>query len=122
MTSKKDQVQYWMNKEEPYSYVSVREFSEAFQSFHVGRRLGDELSVPFPKEKSHPSALTRDRYGVSKKMLLKACVDREFLLMKRNSFVYIFKLTQVSKIVVDMQKISSFSKSASVEGDYSFAS
>lgn len=109
MTSKKDQVQYWMNKEEPYGYVSVREFSEAFQSFHAGRRLGDELSVPFPREKSHPTALTTDRYGVSKKMLLKACVDREFLLMKRNSFVYIFKLTQVS-----MQKVSYIPISKSV--------
>nr|QVT92295.1 ABC transporter [Salvia miltiorrhiza] len=95
VTSKKDQVQYWMNKDEPYSYVSVKEFSEAFQSFHVGRKLGDELAVPFNKAKSHPTALTSDRYGVSKKMLLKACVDREFLLMKRNSFVYIFKLIQI---------------------------
>ncbi|KAH6757589.1 hypothetical protein C2S51_038737 [Perilla frutescens var. frutescens] len=95
VTSKKDQVQYWTNKDEPYNYVSVKEFSEAFQSFHVGRKLGDELAVPFIKEKSHPTALTTDRYGVSKKMLLKACVDREFLLMKRNSFVYIFKLTQL---------------------------
>lgn len=95
MTSKKDQVQYWMHRDEPYTYVSVKEFSEAFQSFHVGRKLGDELAIPFDKKKSHPDALTTDRYGVSKKMLLKACVDREFLLMKRNSFVYIFKETQV---------------------------
>ncbi|KAK6162154.1 hypothetical protein DH2020_001995 [Rehmannia glutinosa] len=95
VTSKKDQEQYWINKDEPYSYVSVKEFSEAFQSFHVGRKLGDELAVPFPKGKSHPAALTKNKYGVSKKELLKACVAREFLLMKRNSFVYIFKMIQV---------------------------
>ncbi|KAL1532447.1 transcription factor, variant 2 [Salvia divinorum] len=100
VTSKKDQVQYWTHKDEPYSYVSVKEFSEAFQSFHVGRKLGDELAVPFDKAKSHPTALTTDRYGVSKKMLLKACVDREFLLMKRNSFVYIFKLAQIIMMAI----------------------
>ncbi|GFP96043.1 pleiotropic drug resistance protein 1 [Phtheirospermum japonicum] len=95
VTSKKDQEQYWMNKDEPYNYISAKEFSEAFQSFHVGRKLGDELSVPFPKETSHPAALTTDKYGLSRKELLKACVAREFLLMKRNSFVYIFKMTQL---------------------------
>ncbi|KAL8521925.1 hypothetical protein ACS0TY_012179 [Phlomoides rotata] len=95
VTSKKDQEQYWINKDEPYNYVSAKEFSEAFQSFHIGRKLGDELAVPFDKEKSHPYALTTEKYGVSRKELLKACVAREFLLMKRNSFVYIFKMTQL---------------------------
>ncbi|CAA0810634.1 ABC transporter G family member 40 [Striga hermonthica] len=96
VTSKKDQEQYWINRDEPYSYVTVQEFSEAFQSFHIGRRLGDELAVPFSKEKSHPAALTTNKYGVSKKELVKACVAREFLLMKRNSFVYIFKMIQLT--------------------------
>lgn len=74
----------------------MEEFSEAFQSFHVGKKLGDELATPFDKSKSHPAALTTKKYGASKKELLKACISRELLLMKRNSFVYIFKLTQVS--------------------------
>lgn len=78
----------------------MNEFSEAFQAFHVGRDLREELAVPFDKEKSHPAALTRSRYGVSKKELLKACIDRELLLMKRNSFVYIFRTCQVSLIVL----------------------
>lgn len=95
VTSKKDQEQYWKNKDEPYNYVSVKEFSEAFLSFHVGRKLGDELATPFNKSKNHPAALNTKKYGISKKELLKACVAREFLLMKRNSFVYIFKLIKV---------------------------
>lgn len=69
---------------------------EAFQSFHVGRKLGDELSTPFDKSKNHPAALTTKRFGVGMKDLLKACILREYLLMKRNSFVYIFKVTQVN--------------------------
>jgi hypothetical protein len=98
VTSRKDQEQYWANKDEPYSFVSVKEFGEAFQSFHIGQKLGDELAIPFDKSKGHPAALTTKKYGVSKKELFKACVSRELLLMKRNSFVYIFKMFQVSSI------------------------
>ncbi|KAL4626335.1 hypothetical protein ACB092_05G088900 [Castanea dentata] len=95
VTSRKDQEQYWAHKDEPYNFVTVQEFAEAFQSFHVGRSIGDELSVPYDKSKSHPAALTTNKYGVNKKELLKANFSREYLLMKRNSFVYIFKLTQL---------------------------
>ncbi|XP_068648074.1 pleiotropic drug resistance protein 1-like [Aristolochia californica] len=96
VTSRKDQQQYWLRKEEPYGFVPVKEFADAFQSFHIGRQLGEELTTPFDKTKSHPAALTTSKYGVSKKELLKACVSREYLLMKRNSFVYIFKMCQLT--------------------------
>ncbi|KAL0393951.1 UNVERIFIED_CONTAM: Pleiotropic drug resistance protein 1 [Sesamum latifolium] len=96
VTSRKDQQQYWARRDEPYRFISVSEFAEAFQSYVVGRRIGDELAVPFDKTKSHPAALTTTKYGLGKKELLKACTDREFLLMKRNSFVYYFKLFQAS--------------------------
>ncbi|WJX79095.1 transcription factor [Trifolium repens] len=92
VTSRKDQEQYWEHKDQPYSFVTAEEFSDAF---HVGRRLGDELGTEFDKSKSHPAALTTKKYGVGKLELYKACLSREFLLMKRNSFVYIFKLGQV---------------------------
>ncbi|KAG6665324.1 hypothetical protein I3843_02G131600 [Carya illinoinensis] len=95
VTSRKDQEQYWARKDEPYSFVTTKEFAEAFQSFHVGRRIGDELATPYDKTKSHPAALTTKKYGVSKKELLKASFSREYLLMKRNSFVYVFKLSQL---------------------------
>ncbi|XP_025012241.2 pleiotropic drug resistance protein 1 isoform X2 [Ricinus communis] len=95
VTSRKDQEQYWARKDEPYSFVSVKEFAETFQSFHIGQKLGDELATPFDKSKCHPTALTTKKYGLSKKELLKACISRELLLMKRNSFFYIFKMTQI---------------------------
>ncbi|KAL0903814.1 hypothetical protein M5K25_025867 [Dendrobium thyrsiflorum] len=91
VTSKKDQQQYWQRHDEPYRFVPVREFAEAFQSFHVGEKLTNELSVPYDKSKEHPAALTISKYGVSTKELLKACFSREYLLMKRNSFVYGFR-------------------------------
>ncbi|KAL0905672.1 hypothetical protein M5K25_024110 [Dendrobium thyrsiflorum] len=95
VTSRKDQHQYWAHKEEPYCYVSVNEFTEAFQSFHVGLKLGVELSTPFDRSRNHPAALTTSKYGISKMELLKVCTSREWLLMKRNSFVYIFKVVQL---------------------------
>ncbi|KAK1305958.1 putative pleiotropic drug resistance protein 7 [Acorus calamus] len=95
VTSRKDQQQYWANRDVPYRYISVNEFTESFQSFHVGRRIGEELSVPFDRSKNHPAALTTDNYGISKTELLKANISREYLLMKRNSFVYIFKVVQI---------------------------
>ncbi|WCJ40642.1 ABC transporter G family member 40 [Euphorbia peplus] len=100
VTSRKDQMQYWARNDEPYRFLTVKEFAEAFQSFHVGRKLGDELSTPFDKAKSHPAALTTNKYGVNKKELFKACFSREFLLMKRNSFFYIFKFCQLIMMAV----------------------
>ena len=97
VTSRKDQEQYWVRKNEPYSFVTVTEFAEAFQSFHLGRMIGDELAVPFDKTKNHPAALTTEKYGVNKKELLKANFSREYLLMKRNSFVYVCEICQVKK-------------------------
>ncbi|XP_058112249.1 pleiotropic drug resistance protein 1-like [Magnolia sinica] len=95
VTSRKDQQQYWVNQDEPYSYIPVKAFAEAFQSFHVGKKLGDELAIPFDKSKSHPAALTTSGFGASMKELLKACTAREYLLMKRNSFVFIFRISQL---------------------------
>ncbi|KAG5228963.1 ABC transporter family protein [Salix suchowensis] len=96
VTSSKDQMQYWARRDVPYRFITVKEFAVAFQSFHEGRRLGNELAVPFDKSKSHPAALTTKKYGVNTRELCKACFSREFLLMKRNSFVFIFKFSQLT--------------------------
>ncbi|KAK3411034.1 hypothetical protein EUGRSUZ_J03049 [Eucalyptus grandis] len=98
VTSPKDQQQYWARKNEPYSFVTVGEFAEAFHSFHLGRKLRDELSTPFNRSKNHPAALTTKKYGVGVKDLLQACASREYLLMRRNSFVYIFKIFQLAVV------------------------
>ncbi|KAL8118563.1 hypothetical protein AgCh_016184 [Apium graveolens] len=96
VTSKKDQKQYWLHKNQPYRFVTSKEFSEAFQSFHVGQQVGNDLATSYDKSKSHPAALTTEKYGVNNTELLKALTAREILLMKRNSFVYIFKLFQLT--------------------------
>lgn len=96
VTSKKDQLQYWFRKDQPYRYITVPEFVEAFKSFHVGQQIAEELSVSYDKSKIHPAALVKKKYGLSNWEVLKACFSREWLLMKRNSFVYIFKTVQIT--------------------------
>ncbi|XP_010244008.1 PREDICTED: pleiotropic drug resistance protein 2-like isoform X2 [Nelumbo nucifera] len=96
VTSKKDQEQYWFRKNQPYRYISVSEFAQSFNSFQIGQQLSDDLSVPYDKTKAHPAALVTDKYGISNWELFKACFSREWLLMKRNSFIYIFKTTQIT--------------------------
>ncbi|KAL8123013.1 hypothetical protein AgCh_011114 [Apium graveolens] len=100
VTSKKDQKQYWSHRNEPYRFITAKEFYEAYQSFHVGLKLRDELAKPYDRSKSHPAALTTDKYGISKRELIKAQVDREILLIKRNSFVYVFKIFQITTVAI----------------------
>ncbi|KAL9233903.1 hypothetical protein vseg_008838 [Gypsophila vaccaria] len=95
VTSRKDQEQYWGRTNEPYSFVTVKEFVEAFKTFHVGRQSAQELAAPYDKSKSHPAALTTEEFGLSKMELFKACLSRETLLMKRNKFIYVFKSFQL---------------------------
>jgi len=95
VTSKRDQQQYWYREQERYRPVTVPEFAERFKSFHVGQRMLKEMQIPFNKSKTHPAALTTQKYGISSKESLKAVFAREVLLMKRNSFIYIFKITQL---------------------------
>ncbi|XP_059659360.1 pleiotropic drug resistance protein 2-like [Cornus florida] len=96
VTSKKDQEQYWFKKNQPYRYVSVPDFARAFNSFHIGQQLSEDLRIPYDKSRAHPAALVTEKYGISNYELFRACFSREWLLMKRNSFVYIFKTTQIT--------------------------
>ncbi|KAL8199987.1 hypothetical protein R6Q57_011326 [Mikania cordata] len=96
VTSKKDQQQYWFNKTIPYRYVSVDDFVHYFQNYHIGEKISGVLRVPYDKSKAHPAALVSNKYGISNKQLFMACLSREWLLMKRNGFVYIFKTTQIT--------------------------
>ncbi|MCD9643040.1 hypothetical protein HAX54_030144 [Datura stramonium] len=78
-----------------YDYVSVTKFAEGFQSFHVGSALAQELAIPFDKRDNHPTTLSSSNYGMKKSELLKISFDWQMLLLKRNSVVLVFKVTQV---------------------------
>ncbi|KAF8025633.1 hypothetical protein BT93_F2468 [Corymbia citriodora subsp. variegata] len=95
VTSKKDQEQYWADKNKSYQFISVAEFSDRFKAFHVGQQLERELQTPYDKSKSHRAALTFSRQSTPKMELLKASIDREWLLIKRTKGVYIFRTSQI---------------------------
>ncbi|XP_062082924.1 pleiotropic drug resistance protein 2-like [Humulus lupulus] len=100
VTSKKDQEQYWFRKNQPYRYISVTDFASGFTSFHVGQSLSEDQRIPYDKDSTHPAALVKEKYGISNKELFKAGFAREWMLMKRNSFIYIFKTTQITIMAI----------------------
>ncbi|KAJ0079524.1 hypothetical protein Patl1_23908 [Pistacia atlantica] len=93
--SRKDQEQYWYRTEDHYNYVSVDMLCRKFEESSLGKKLQEDLSMAFDKSKSHKDALSFYMYSISKWQLFKACMSREFLLMKRNSFIYVFKIVQI---------------------------
>lgn len=96
--SRKDQEQYWCHSDKPYCYVSTDSFIEKFENSDLGLQLQDKLSKTYDKSQVQKDALCSRKYSLSKWEMLKACSRREFLLMKRNYFVYVFKSGLVSSI------------------------
>ncbi|XP_075644795.1 ABC transporter G family member 32 isoform X2 [Castanea sativa] len=95
VTSKKDQEQYWSFLDSPYRYIPPGKFAEAFRSYPAGKNLSEELALPFDKRYNHPAALATYRYGVKRRELLRTSFRWQRLLMKRNSFIYVFKFIQL---------------------------
>lgn len=100
VSSRKDQEQFWADRSKPYRYISVTEFANRFKSFHIGMHLENQLSVPFDKSQGHRAAIVFKKYTVPKMELLKACWDKEWLLIKRNSFVYVSKTVQLIIVAI----------------------
>ncbi|KAL2629110.1 hypothetical protein R1flu_013796 [Riccia fluitans] len=101
VTSRKDQEQYWANKHRPYEFVPVAELAEIFQTkYHIGVNLHKELGTPYDKSKSHKASLVTEKYSVTKKELLKINFNKEVLLLKRNAFVSIFRVVQLSFVAL----------------------
>lgn len=95
IVSIKDQEQYWAVSHRPYNYIPVTKFAEAFRSYRIGKNLSEELNIPFDRRYNHPAALSTSKYGMKRTELLKTGFDWQLLLMKRNSFIYIFKFLQL---------------------------
>ncbi|KAJ9557262.1 hypothetical protein OSB04_011876 [Centaurea solstitialis] len=95
VVSRKDQAKYWCQTEQTYNYVSVQTLSMRFKESYLGKEVNEVISKPFTRLPSHENAISFHVYSLSKWALFRACMSREILLMKRNSFIYIFKLVQL---------------------------
>lgn len=93
--SRKDQAQYWFHSSQPYHHISVEKFVESFKAHYLGKKLSRELSQPRSLLRTCKCALSFTKYSLSRKQLFRACTSREWLLVKRNLFVYVFKSVQV---------------------------
>lgn len=80
--------------------MSVDMFCEKFRVSHVGKTLYEEVSQPPVKMQDDENAISFSKFSLPKGELFKACLSRECLLMKRNSFIYIFKIIQVVNVVL----------------------
>ncbi|XP_076900740.1 pleiotropic drug resistance protein 3-like isoform X2 [Bidens hawaiensis] len=100
VVSRKDQAAYWCRNVQTYNYVSVDTFSTRFKESRLGKVTNEDISKPFVRSESHEKAISFNVYSLSKWSLFRACMAREILLMKRNSFVYIFKSVQLIIIAI----------------------
>ncbi|XLT07586.1 hypothetical protein HN51_053379 [Arachis hypogaea] len=88
VTSKKDQEQYWSQRDQPYNFISATQFAEAFQSFHVGKGMVDELSIPFDKSMNHRAALTTKKYVLGISEISMASAKLAVLYKQRDHLFY----------------------------------
>ncbi|OVA16670.1 ABC transporter-like [Macleaya cordata] len=105
VVSRKDQSQYWYYTEQPYSYVSVDQFSEKFKAYHLGQKIEEELSKPCEKFQTQKDALSFTNNSKTKWELFKTCMGRELLLTKRNSIASVFRLAQLVIIAFIMMSV-----------------
>ncbi|CAI5534887.1 unnamed protein product [Closterium sp. Naga37s-1] len=148
VTSLKDQEQYWHPSQlQPYHYISVRAFEEAFRASRLGKQMEAELSVPLRKDRDAFTgendgkdlnigreegkegreegkegseegkegreegkegredagatlALAERRFVLPPLAMLSVVADREWLLMRRNLFLYIVQTMQTLPLAI----------------------
>ncbi|CAK9221411.1 unnamed protein product [Sphagnum troendelagicum] len=98
VTSKKEQEKYWTDESKTYEYIPVARMVKKFQESEVGQEITNYLATPYNRASSHQYALVTTNFALSKWELLKACTEREWLLIKRNKFIYIFRTCQVGVV------------------------
>ncbi|WOH13107.1 hypothetical protein DCAR_0832616 [Daucus carota subsp. sativus] len=100
VTSRKDQGQYWFKSEIPYRYVTVDEFSEKSEMWHLDGKIWSDNELPrtakdFQCDENLPQKDKNNKYSMTKWQLFKACMDREVLLTRRNLSTNIIKSMQL---------------------------
>ncbi|KAK1356757.1 pleiotropic drug resistance protein 3-like [Heracleum sosnowskyi] len=92
--SQKDQAQFWHHDNQPI-YITVKEFARKFKEFSLGQEVQEDLSQNIEKDVLRDAALTFHTNSLRKWEIFEACMAREWVLMKRNSFVHAFKSAQL---------------------------
>ncbi|KAL3152681.1 hypothetical protein ABBQ38_012276 [Trebouxia sp. C0009 RCD-2024] len=121
--SKKDQEQYWAGDPDAYDFVGVPQLAKAFQESGIGSEMdhdapdlekgrtpkqkagskeedsretgGKEGPVPDAQKRNALDPLVHDKFALSRWGVFQACMHREFIIMKRNSIVFGFRIAQL---------------------------
>ncbi|KAK9816709.1 hypothetical protein WJX72_004056 [[Myrmecia] bisecta] len=96
VTSRKDQEQYLADKSKPYSFVPVQRFADAYQESQAGQANRAALRAPYDKQQCYGDALVRTKYALPAFKAFKACLSRDWILIKRHGFLYVFRTCQVA--------------------------
>jgi len=88
VTSRKDQAQYWCRDPTEYRFMPITEMHEAFMRSAEGKAQLQAIEAPPVKVSEKLDPLVRDKYALGPGGLFKACLRRDFTLMKRNGFLY----------------------------------
>ncbi|KAL3740884.1 hypothetical protein ACJRO7_022072 [Eucalyptus globulus] len=96
VTSRKDQAQYWADPSRPYEFLPVSKIAEAFRMSRFGSSVEPDLAASNVQSNSHPNALSKTNFAVSRWELFKTCFAREVLLIGRHRSLYIFRTCQVA--------------------------
>mmetsp|Transcript_9242 Transcript_9242/g.27733 ORF Transcript_9242/g.27733 Transcript_9242/m.27733 type:complete len:1604 (+) Transcript_9242:484-5295(+) len=96
VTSRKDQKQYWNRPDEQWRFVPVATLAEAFKSSKRGRANEALLEQPFDNTgNSAKDPLVRTNFALGPWKVLKAMLRRDWILMERNRFLYVFRFMQM---------------------------
>ncbi|KAL3156297.1 hypothetical protein ABBQ32_012567 [Trebouxia sp. C0010 RCD-2024] len=121
--SKKDQEQYWAGDPDAYEFVGVSQLAKAFQESGIGSEMdsdapdmekgrapkreagskeedswedgGNGGRMPDAQKQNALDPLVHDKFALSRWGVFQACMRREFIIMKRNSIVFGFRIAQL---------------------------
>jgi ABC-type multidrug transport system ATPase subunit len=88
VTSRKDQAQYWTGNSAEYRFMPIMQMHEAFMRSEEGKAQLLALEASDPKLPEQLDPLVREKYALGPAGLFKACLRRDFTLMKRNAFLF----------------------------------
>ncbi|KAK9856814.1 hypothetical protein WJX84_004570 [Apatococcus fuscideae] len=91
--------QFWAGRD-PWEFVPVDRFAQAFQLSSTGVASASALATPYDASRSHPNALAHKKHALSGIKAFKACFRREWILTKRHLSVYKLRTAQVAFVAV----------------------
>ncbi|KAK9836042.1 hypothetical protein WJX81_008449 [Elliptochloris bilobata] len=99
VTSARDQAQFWAGKGE-WQHMPVRDIAAAWRRSSSGLAAAAALAAPLRPSRDGDAALAWAPYALRGWRAFKACLQREWVLTERYSFLYKFRTAQVAIMAI----------------------